>query len=506
MPRQIVGVVIITREARIAASLMAAPPEDTPISARRILRKTKIVATVGPACDDVKTLTRMIEAGMNVARLNFSHEDHERHGKRLEPVRTAAAEAGVPVASMLDTKGAEVRTGTVVEGVQLEKGAAFRLLADDALGDTAGVSISYPDLVTELGPGSPVLIDDGRIELVVESLSEGALECRVVRGGELSSHKGVNVPETTLLLDGLNEANQADLQFAVNSGIDYIAASFMQRASDVEALRAFLRERGGGHIPIIAKIENREGLRNLDAIVAAADGTMVARGDLGVEIGAAAVPVEQKRIIRKTVQSGKPTITATEMLDSMERNPHPTRAEASDVANAILDGSSAVMLSGETARGHYPVEAVSTMSDLALGAEASLAEYGYLQQIVPHPTAAVVEAVSQAANAMANHLKARAIVTLTESGFTSRQISKYRPGCPILAVTSSPDVARRLSLNWGVTATVSANAADDESTLEHALSWARERGILARGDVVVVTAGISHEAGSTSSIRVVTLP
>lgn len=464
------------------------------------------MATVGPACDDVETLVRMIEAGMDVARLNFSHEDHERHHARLDRVRTAAESVGSHIAIMLDTKGAEVRTGTILEGVVLEKGAAFRLLADDAFGDASAVSISYPNLVSELAPGTSVLIDDGRIELVVEGRSAGSLDCRVVRGGALSSHKGINVPDTTLLLDGLNEANQADLQFAIDNGIDYIAASFMRRAEDVVAIREFLAERGGKDLQIIAKIENREGLQNLDAIIEVADGTMVARGDLGVEIGAAAVPVEQKRMIRATVGEGKPSITATEMLDSMERNPVPTRAEASDVANAILDGSSAVMLSGETARGLYPVEAVRVMSDLAIGAEASLREFGYLQQILPHPTAKVVEAVSQAANTMANHLNAGAIVTLTESGFTSRQISKYRPRCPILAVTSSRDVARRLALNWGVTATVTEGVADDEGRLQYGLDWARKRGVLVSGDVVVVTAGISHEAGSTSSIRVLTMP
>jgi pyruvate kinase len=474
-------------------------------SKHRLLRKTKIVATVGPACDDIGTLTLMIEAGMNVARLNFSHEDHERHARRLERVRKAAEAASIRIATMLDTKGAELRTGSVLEGVVLEEGAGFRLLADDLLGNAEGVSISYPDLVSELKPGSTVLIDDGRIELVVEQAAPAALECRVVRGGALTNHKGINVPGTRLALDGLNEANRADLQFAIDHGIDYIAASFMQTAEDVEAIRSFLREHGGATIPIIAKIENREGLRNLDAIIAAADGTMVARGDLGVEIGAAEVPVEQKRIIRSTVGSGKPTITATEMLDSMERNAQPTRAEASDVANAILDGSSAVMLSGETARGLYPVETVRTMDELALGAEASLHEYGYLQQIVPHPTAVVVEAVSQAANSMASHLEAGAIVTLTESGFTSRQISKYRPRCPILAVTSSYDVARRLALNWGVTPIVAEGAGDDDAMLEHGLAWAREQGVLSAGDVVVVTAGISREAGSTSSIRVATL-
>jgi len=463
------------------------------------------VATVGPACDDVETLIRMIESGMDVARLNFSHEDHERHLVRLERVRQAARITGHHVATMLDTKGAEVRTGSVVEGARLEKGAPFYLLAGDALGESAGVSISYPALAAEIHPGARVLIDDGHLELVVVSQQPGALECRVVRGGALGSHKGVNFPDTTLHLDGLNEVNRADLRFAALHGIDYIAASFMQCPEDVTALRTFLHD-CGGRIPIIAKIENREGLRNLDAIVAVADGTMVARGDLGVEIGAAEVPVAQKRIIRRTVGSGKPTITATQMLDSMEHSPEPTRAEASDVANAILDGSSAVMLSGETARGQYPVETIRTMSELALGAEASLREYGYLQRIAPHPGAVVVEAVSEAAQSMANHLQARAILTLTESGFTSRQISKYRPRCPILAVTSSAAVARRLALNWGVTATLAEGALDDEARVSHGLAWAQAQGLLEAGDVVVVTAGISHEAGSTSSIHVVTLP
>ena len=470
------------------------------------LRKTKIVATVGPACDDVDTLTEMIRAGMSVARLNFSHENHRSHRERLERVRQAAEGAGAFVAVMLDTKGAEVRTGTIEDGVTLEEGAPFQLRAADTLGSQAGVSISYPDLVEELSPGNRVLINDGALELVVEARGPGVLECRVVRGGELTSHKGVNLPDTELHLDGLNEVNQADLQFAIDHGLDYIAASFMQSAAEVNAIRDFLEERGGSHLAIIAKIENSAGLRNLEEIVAAADGAMVARGDLGVEIGAAAVPVEQKRIIRKTVGSGKPAITATQMLDSMERNPQPTRAEASDVANAILDGTSAVMLSGETARGNHPVEAVRTMAELALGAEPSLREYGYLQQIAPHPHAVVTEAVSQAANTMANHLRVRAILTLTESGFTSRQISKYRPRCPILAVTESVAVARRLALNWGISATVAEDMPEDDERLERGFAWGKANGVLASGDTVIVTAGISHETGSTSSIRVLTVP
>jgi pyruvate kinase len=471
----------------------------------RVMRKTKIVATVGPACSDPDTLTRMIEAGMNVARFNFSHESHEGHANRLEMLRSASRELGVPVASMLDTKGAEVRTGSVENAeVLLEPGRHFTLFAGDALGDASGVSVSYPDLVRQVEPGASIRIDDGRLELRVESNHPDELRCVVVRGGELGNHKGINVPGAPILVDGLNEANQADLRFAVENGIDYIAASFMQRPEDVQNIRHFLRECGGS-IPIIAKIENREGLNHLDGIVAAANGTMVARGDLGVELAPAEVPAVQKRIIRTTVGSGKPTITATQMLDSMERNPQPTRAEASDVANAILDGSSAVMLSGETARGRYPVEAVCTMSELALGAEESLGEYGYLQQISPHPTALVTEAISQAAITMAEHLKAAAILTLTESGFTSRQISKYRPACPIIAVTRSRDVVRRLAMNWGVTATFYDGDPADEKKVDAGVSWALSHGMAEPGDVVVVTAGVSSEAGSTNMIRIVTV-
>jgi pyruvate kinase len=473
---------------------------------RNVTRKTKIVATVGPACDDESTLARMIQAGMNVARFNFSHENHAEHARRLELLREASRQVDIPVATMLDTKGAEIRTGSVENGaIQLEPGEPFSLFAADTLGDTSGVSVSYPDLVKELEPGASVLIDDGQLELEVESVASGELRCRIVRGGELSNHKGLNVPGRPLSAAGLNEVNRADLQFAVDHGMDYIAASFMQRAGDVREIRAFLRERDAG-TPIIAKIENAEGLRNLHAIVGTANGTMVARGDLGVELAPAEVPAAQKRIIRTTVGSGKPVITATQMLDSMERNPQPTRAEASDVANAILDGTSAVMLSGETARGRYPVEAVRTMSELALGAEASLREYGYLQQIAPHPTAALTEAISQAAIAMADHLRAAAILTLTESGFTSRQISKYRPACPILAVTTSRDVVRRLAMNWGVTATLYEGDAADDKKIDAGISWAREHGLLAAGDVVVATAGISSERGSTNMIRIVTVP
>jgi pyruvate kinase len=453
---------------------------------RKTIRKTKIVATIGPACDDLRVLKAMIEAGMNVARLNFSHENHDAHRRRLELIRQASRELSANVGTMIDTKGGEIRTGSVENGtVELSEGSPFMLYPGaDRLGDAGGVSVSYPGLAKQVRLGSLILIDDGQIELRVESLEENAIRGLVIRGGELGNHKGLNVPGTNLLLDAMSDANLNDLQFAVDNEMDYIAASFVRTAEDVLEIRRFLEERDAV-IPIIAKIENEEGLKNLEQIVAAADGTMVARGDLGVEMPPQQVPVIQKRIIRTTVSSGKPSITATQMLDSMERNPRPTRAEASDVANAILDGSSAVMLSGETARGRYPMEAVRTMHELALQAEASLDEYGYLQQI--------------------NHLRAAAILTLTESGFTSRSISKYRPACPILAVTVDPNVVRRLAMNWGVTAMLCERAPSDENKIAFGVTRAREWGVVVPGDLVVATAGTSSEAGSTNLIRIVTV-
>lgn len=478
---------------------------ETTVGTRQRLRKTKVVATIGPACDSVETIKKMIGAGMNVARLNFSHDGHAEHAIRLERIRQAAHEMSANVATMLDTKGLEVRTGSVEDArVELVDGQPFTLYVVDRLGSADGVSVSHRGLVEELKVDDVLLIDDGAIELRVVSLHDHEIRCKVVRGGMLGNHKGVNVPGTEMTLEGMHEANVKDLLFAVQHEMDYIAASFVRRAADVDSIRGILQDNRAA-IPIIAKIENREGVRNLDEIVAAADGTMVARGDLGVEMPLQEVPIVQKKIIRKTVMNGKPVITATQMLDSMERNSRPTRAEVSDVANAILDGTSAVMLSGETARGRYPVEAVRTMATLALEAEASLGEYGHLQQILPHPSALVTEAVSQAAITMANHLQAALIVTLTESGFTSRAISKYRPTCPILAVTISPEVERKLAMNWGVTALRYNSEPSDDRELEFAIERARQLGYVGPGDVIVATAGISREAGSTNMIRVITV-
>ena len=472
-------------------------------------RKTKIVATIGPASDSPRILADMIRAGMSVARLNLSHGTLEEHKQRLERIRAAAREVGLPTAIMIDTRGIEIRTGRLAEGaIELVSGDSFTLYTSQRPGDVRGVSVTYPRLAQEVNPGDTVLLDDGAMELVVQSAGEREILCRVVVGGLLRESKGVNLPNTRLSVTAVDPEHRDDvvreLTFAAENDVEYIAASFIQSADEVERMREILLERGV-EIPIIAKIENRAGVANLESIVLAADGVMVARGDLGVELPMAEVPSTQKKIIRTTVTNGKPVITATQMLASMERNPKPTRAEASDVANAILDGSSAIMLSGETAAGQYPVAAVRTMAELAVRAEAALKEYGYLQRILPHPANVVTEAVSQAAVRMAEQLDARAIVSLTETGFTSRLISKHRPECPILAVTGSRKVARRLAINWGVIPILHTEPLCDEDKIALAIARAGEREIAGPGDILIVTSGHIQAAGGTDLLRVLTV-
>jgi pyruvate kinase len=478
------------------------------VSTSQRVRKTKVIATLGPACDDPAILTAMIEAGMNVARLNFSHGSPEEHRSRLDRLARAVASTGRMVATMLDTRGIEIRVGEVENGlIDLQPGQDFVFHPEggDSDGDDrSGVSTTYPELARAVAPRDPILIDDGSIGLVVTAVEGDRVICQVERGGPLRSRKGMNLPHTDLQFGSMGLENEEDLVFAAEHDMDYVAASFVRNAGDVEELREVLR-RNGSDIPIIAKIESRSGVKHLDEIVAAANGTMVARGDLGVELPVEEVPAAQKKIIRMTVMNGKPVITATQMLDSMERNPRPTRAEASDVANAIFDGTSAVMLSGETAVGAYPVESVKTIATLARRAEASLAEYGHLQNVHPDPGNKVSEAVSQAANTMAVHLNAAAILTLTESGYTSRMISKYRPPCPILAITESARVERRLCMNWGITALRYNDDGGDEYKIAFAIERARELGYVESGDVVIVTAGLSKQSGSTDMIRVLTV-
>jgi pyruvate kinase len=466
------------------------------------LRKTKLIATIGPACSDPVLLEGMIRAGMDVARFNLSHGDLDAHARLVDSVREVVQRVGANVATLIDTRGIEIRIGNLKGGgVLLKAGDNFALRTEQGLGDETGVSVSFEGLPKAVSSGDRVLIDDGKIELSVLSVGKNAVKCRIECGGSLRDRKGVNLPDTDLHRDAMDPSTQADLGFAARCGAEYLAASFVQTARDVADIRRFL-ESEQSDIPIIAKIENRLGVENLEEIIAEANGAMVARGDLGVELPFAEVPHVQKRIIRTTVSSGKPVITATQMLDSMERNPRPTRAEVSDVANAILDGSSAVMLSGETAVGLHPVAAVKTMSELAIEAERSLEEFGTLQHVHPDASEAVVEAVAQAAITMANHLEAAAIIALTDTGFTARTISKFRPRSPILAVTRSPIVRRRLALNWGVMPIYYEGEGDDETRINFAVQRARKVGHLRTGDLVVATAGRSQQAGGTDMIQV----
>jgi pyruvate kinase len=423
----------------------------------------------------------------------------------LERLRQAAVATDSNLAVMVDLRGLEIRTGKIEgDAAVLAPGHTFSLYTDGRIGNSEGVSVSYQGLAAEVGLGDVVFLDDGKIELEVVGGRRGEIETRVQCGGTLRETRKVNLPGKDLELSQLRVEDREDLAFAASSDVDYIAASFVRSAADIEEIRAYLKSLGS-ELPIIAKIESRRGVENLEEIVGAADGTMVARGDLGVEVPMAEVPVLQKRIIRATVTAGKPVITATQMLDSMERNPRPTRAEVSDVANAIFDGSSALMLSGETAVGRYPVEAVEIMAGLALVAEENLREYGELQKIVSAPADKKAEAVAQAAIAMSEHLSAAAIICLTDSGRTARRISKYRPACPIIAVAMDKRVVRRLAMNWGVMPLLYQGELVDVTRVDFAIERAKKEGILRRGDVVVATGSSQREGASTDQIRVVTV-
>lgn len=476
------------------------------MSMRLKTKKTKIVATIGPACNTQEKLEQLLRAGMNVARLNLSHGTFEGHQQQIDLIREAARKVGTHVAIMIDTKGVEIRTWKLTTPkVELLPGAAFVLYSEERTGDENGVSISYANLPREVSIGDPILLDDGAIELETISTTDTEIHCKVVHGGMLGERKSINLPDTALELATANPESREDvkreLDFASNNDIEYIAASFVQTADDLHTMREILSE-NGIEIPIIAKIENKTGLANLEAIAAEADGVMVARGDLGVELPFGEVPEAQKRIIRATVMNGKPVITATQMLSSMETNPKPTRAEASDVANAILDGTSAIMLSGETATGQYPVEAVATMNNLAQNTEGCLAEFGGLQHILPCPTNKITDAVSQAVAAMVKQLEAAAVLNLTGTGLTPRLISRHRPECPILALTQSEKVARRLSMNWGVTSILYEEDADDPTRIQYGIEKAKEMGYVKSGDTVVATWGFQPRAGGTNMIRV----
>jgi len=474
-----------------------------------LFRQTKIIATIGPASDDVSILTRMIKNGMNVARLNLSHGSFEEHEQRIERIREASRLANRRVAIMIDTRGIEIRTGLLKNSyVDLNRGMNFSLWTDERAGDETGVSISYAKLPEEVSVDDVILLDDGAIELRVLATSENEISCRVIHGGILGVTKGVNLPDTELSMTAVGPENRSDLireiEFAAANDVDYIAASFVQSGEDICRMREILADLEMD-TPIIAKVENRTGVDNMEEIIQAADGMMVARGDLGVELPFGEVPGTQKKMIRNTVMAGKPVITATQMLASMQHNPRPTRAEASDVANAILDGSSAIMLSGETAAGKYPVEAIKTMHSLALSAESNLEEFGYLQTIPFHSPNVVAEAIGSAATTMAKDLEATAIISLSDSGFTSRLIAKHRPSCPILSVSGTEKVARRLSMNWGVEAVSYKGEPGDRAKINFATTCLLELGLAKPGDSVILTAGHNQTSGGTDMLRILKL-
>jgi pyruvate kinase len=468
------------------------------------MRKTKIVCTIGPASESQENLKKLLEAGMNVARLNFSHGDFEEHGARIRNLRAASSETGKVAAILLDTKGPEIRTGKLKEEpIELVQDKHIILTTEEILGDADRISVTYSNLPRDVAVGSTILIDDGLIGLEVVDIRGTEIECRIVNGGTIKSKKGVNVPGVKISLPGITEKDANDIVFGIEQGVDFIAASFVRKASDVMEIRELLERHNASHIQIISKIENQEGVDNLDEILEVSDGLMVARGDLGVEIPAEDVPVVQKQMIKKCNIVGKPVITATMMLDSMQRNPRPTRAEASDVANAVFDGTDAVMLSGETAAGKYPVESVQTMARIAERAEAAL-EYKeiFLRQAQAQQVT-VTEAISQAVANSALELGAKAILTATESGYTARMVSKYRPKSPIIAVTPSEQVIRRLSLVWGVIPVMGVQAKTTDELFNLAVESSIKTGIVSLGDIVVITAGVPvGRSGTTNLIKV----
>ena len=467
------------------------------------MKKTKIIATVGPSTDKAGVLLRMITAGLNVARFNFSHGNHEDHAQRIALVRSAAKEAARPVALMADTKGPEMRLGMFSQGkVELVAGQTFVLTMQTVDGDNQQASVNYSGLAADVSPGMRILLSDGLISLGIDRIDGDKIITTVQNSGIISSRKRVAVPGAALNLPFLSQADVEDLLFAVQQKMDFVAASFVQRAADVLAIRKVLED-AGSDMGIIAKIENAEGVHNIDEIIKVVDGIMVARGDLGVEIPTEEVPIVQKNIIQRCNLSGKPVITATQMLESMVTNPRPTRAEASDVANAIFDGTDVIMLSGETASGDYPVEAVEMMATIAKRTEEALR---YREMLVAKGGAVqetTTDAISHATAQIALDLGAAAIVVATETGYTARMVSKYRPQAAIAAVTPHEKTARRMQLLWGVQALVGPQSNDSDGMVQSSVQRAKAAGIVKEGDLVVLTAGLPvGTVGTTNMIRV----
>lgn len=468
------------------------------------MRKTKMICTVGPASESEEILEQIIKAGMNASRHNFSHGDHEEHRGRIEKVRAIAKKLNKQIAIVLDTKGPEIRTGKFEPNkVELQMGAEFTIYAGgDVVGDTTKCSVTYEGLAKDVKPGNTILIDDGLVGLTVKEIEGNAIKCVVNNTGLVGTHKGVNVPGVSIKLPALTAKDEADLKFGCEMGVSAVAASFIRKADDVLAIRKLLNENGGENILIISKIENQEGVDNIDAILEASDGIMVARGDLGVEIPIENVPGVQKMIIQKCNAAGKPVVTATQMLDSMIRNPRPTRAEVSDVANAIYDGTDAIMLSGESANGTYPVEAVQTMARIAETTEAQL-QYKVAVSNAKHHIPAIAGVISRATCNAAAELEAAAILTSTQSGATAKRISQCRPECPIVAVTPCDKVAKQLVFSWGVFPILADKMESTDEMMEKSVEIAEANGFVKKGDTVVIAAGVPvDKIGATNLMKV----
>ena len=464
------------------------------------IRKTKIVCTMGPNLFEKHLIAPLMKAGMNVARFNFSHGTYETHQHYYDEVCRIRDELGLPVATMLDTKGPEIRVRSFKNGrVTLQNGQLFTLTTDEVEGDEERVSITYKVLPQDIAVGSSILIDDGLIGMQVERIDGADIVCRVLNGGVVSNNKGVNIPNAHLSMPFISEKDHQDILFAIKNGYDFIAASFTRCADDIMQIRHILQENNCHTINIIAKIENMEGVENIDEILRVVDGVMVARGDLGVEVPLEEVPSLQKKLIQRGIAAGKPVITATQMLDSMIKNPRPTRAEATDVANAIYDGTSAIMLSGESAVGAYPVEAVETMVRIALRAEADM---DYIRRFSRDTSAStdVTNAISHATVTSAHDLNASAIITVTKSGSTARILSRYRPACVIVGCTTEKHVWRQLALSWGTVPLMIAEESNTDDLFEHAVDAAVQNGLVHDGELVVLTAGVPLGISGTTNL------
>ena len=470
------------------------------------MRKTKIICTIGPASESESVLTQMCKAGMNVARLNFSHGSHKEQLVKYNRVLKVRKELGLPVATLLDTKGPEIRLRDFEGGkVELVSGQQFILTTEEIMGTAQKATISYKNLKNDIKVGTTILIDDGLIEMTVEEIRGEEIVCRVINGGFVSNHKGVNVPGAILSMPYISEVDLADIVFGVEHGFDFIAASFVRTREDIQEVRKIVEDRGS-KIKIIAKIENMQGIQNLEETINVADGIMVARGDMGVEIPLEEVPILQKKMIKMAVAQGKHVITATQMLESMIKNPRPTRAEATDIANAIYDGTTAIMLSGESAAGLYPVEAVKTMSRIAERAEQDIDYRGRMQKVKEdrQETPDITTAISYATCSVASDLNAAAIITVTMSGFTANMIARYKPGCQIIGCTLDEKVYRQLNLLWGVKPVMIQKERTTDALFEEAVFKAKQAGLVKTGDTVVITAGVPlGVVGKTDMIHVV---